>query len=239
MTGYYQIEKDYVKNLKRNMSNIAVVGSNGFVGRNLIERLTDHKVIEFNRGDELDFEFIHTVIHLACDPDSRNSNKKFPKSVDDNIVIFTQSLAEAVERNVKRFIYISSIEAPKENNIYSIGKMTCEKMLKVVAPEHGMEYVIIRPANLYGKYMDLSDTGRNVVANFLRCIRDHKPLPIQDNGRAYPFTPVSALIDRIIFSLEWNTNITIEVSSNTFISIPDLSELLEGITETWDWVKKQ
>lgn len=219
--------------------NIAVVGSHGFVGRNLMERLTDHKVFEFNRDEYLDFEYVHTVIHLACDPDSRNSNKKFPRSVDDNIGIFTKSLSEAVDRNVKRFIYISSVEAPKENNIYSIGKLTCEKILKVVAKEHGMEYVIIRPANLYGKYMDLSDTGRNVVANFLRCIRDGKELPIQDNGRLYPFTNVKFLIDIILQSLSGLNNETITVENSLLMSVPDLAELLEGITETWDWVKKQ
>jgi nucleoside-diphosphate-sugar epimerase len=218
--------------------NIAVVGSKGFVGRNLMERLMDHKVFEFNRGDYLDFEYVHTVIHLACDPDSRHSNEKFPKSVDDNIGIFTQSLAEAVERNVKRFIYISSTEAPKEDTIYAIGKMTCEKILKVVAEEHGMEYVIIRPANLYGKYMDMNDTGRNVVANFMRCIRDGKELPIQDNGRAYPFTHVNVLVDFILCSLTEFTNENYEVSSHLYIPITQLAELLEGITKTWDWVKK-
>lgn len=218
--------------------NIAVVGSHGFVGRNLMEQLTEHKVFEFNRDDYLDFEYVHTVIHLACDPDSRNSNKKFPRSVDDNIGIFTKSLSEAVDRNVKRFIYISSIEAPKENNIYSIGKMTCEKILKVVAQEHGMEYVIIRPANLYGKYMDMKDTGRNVVANFMRCIRDGKELPIQDNGRAYPFTHVDRLVTSIVSALNYS-NVSIEVSEDLYITIPQLARLLEGITDTWDWVKKQ
>lgn len=219
--------------------NIAVVGSHGFVGRNLMERLTDHKVFEFNRDDYLDFEYVHTVIHLACDPDSRHSNKKFPRSVEDNIGIFTKSLSEAVDRNVKRFIYISSTEAPKEDTIYAIGKLTCEKMLKIVAKEHGMEYVIIRPANLYGKYMDLSDIGRNVVANFMRCIRDGKELPIQDNGRAYPFTHVKALTDFIQRSLIEFTNETYEVSNDLSIPIPQLANLLEGITDTWDWVKKQ
>lgn len=219
--------------------NIAVVGSHGFVGRNLMERLTDHKVFEFNRDDYLDFEYVHTVIHLACDPDSRHSNEKFPRSVEDNIGIFTKSLAESVDRNVKRFIYISSTEAPKEDTIYSIGKLTCEKILKVVAKEHGMEYVIIRPANLYGKYMDLSDTGRNVVANFMRCIRDGKKLPIIDGTRAYPFTHVNVLIDNIQQALTDYTDETIEVRSKLYIPIYDLACLLEGITETWDWVKKQ
>lgn len=219
--------------------NLAVVGSNGFVGKNLLERLKDHRVFEFNRGDNLDFEYVHTVIHLACDPDSRHSNEKFPKSVDDNIGIFTQSLGEAVERNVKRFIYISSVEAPKEDNVYSIGKMTCEKILKVVAPKHGMEYVILRPANLYGKYMDLKNKNRGVVGNFLRCIRDDEKLPILDGTKEYNFTHVNVLTDNIQHALTEYTNETVEVGSTHYISIYDLACLLEGITETWDWVKEQ
>lgn len=218
--------------------NIAVIGSHGFIGKNVVEGLTKHKVFEFNRGDTLDFEFIHTVIHLACDADSRNSTRSFPDSVENNIGIFTDVLAEAVNKKVKRFIYISSIEAETGDNVYAIGKATCERLLKAVTTENKMDYVIIRPYNLYGKYMNMNDPRKNVVANFLKAIKEHKPCPIWDGTKAYPFTYVQVLIDNIEASLIENTNQTIEVGSTLQIPIYDLAMLLEGITTTWDWVKK-
>ena len=218
--------------------NVAVTGSRGFVGKNLMEGLKDYNVFEFNRDDELDFEFIHTVIHLACDADSRNSTRSFPFSVENNTGIFTDVLAEAVKQKVKRFIYVSSIEAETEHTIYAVCKATNEKILRLVAEEQGMEYVIIRPCNLYGKYMDLDDPRRNVVANFLKAIKENKKLPITNGDKAYPFTYVQVLIDNIVSSLTENTNMTIRVGSTLYISIYDLAMLLEGITTTWDWVKQ-
>jgi nucleoside-diphosphate-sugar epimerase len=220
--------------------NIAITGSHGFVGKNLVERLKDkHKVYEFNRGDELDLEFIHTVIHLACDADSRNSTRSFPDSVENNIGIFTDVLGQAVRQKVKRFIYISSIEAETVHNVYSLCKATNEKLLRMVAEENKMEYVILRPCNLYGKYMDLNDPRRNVVANFLKAIKEHKKLPIMDGTKSHPFTYVQVLIDNIELSLTENTNQTIRVGSTLYIPIYDLATLLEGITTTWDWMKNE
>lgn len=223
------------RDCERMAMRIGIVGSHGFIGRNLVERLKkNHTLFEFNRGDELDLYGIDTVIHLACDADSRNSNAHLPQSVEDNIGIFSMVLAEAIRRKVKRFIYISSIEVETEHNVYAICKSACEKILRV----SGIPYVIIRPCNLYGKYMDLNDPNRNVIANFLKAIKEKKRLPIMDGNKAYPFTYVQVLIDNLELSLTENTNQTIRVGSTLMIPIYDLAMLLEGITTTWDWVKK-
>jgi dTDP-D-glucose 4,6-dehydratase len=185
---------------------ILITGSKGFVGKNLMERLKpNYKIWEFNRGDLLNLENIGTVIHLACNADSRNSNRSIEKSVEDNTGIFAKVLEEATNRNVRRFIYVSSIEAETEHNVYAICKATNEKILKVVAKEYGIEYVIIRPCNLYGPYMDLSDTNRNVVANFMRSIKEGKPMNVIGN-KSYPFTYVKSLIDRGVVDSICGTN---------------------------------
>jgi nucleoside-diphosphate-sugar epimerase len=216
---------------------ILITGSKGFVGKNLIERLKpNHKIWEFNRGDDLNLTDIETVIHLACDADSRKSNRSVEKSVEDNTGIFSKVLEESTNRNVRRFIYVSSVEAETEHNVYAICKATNEKILKVVAKEYGIEYVIIRPCNLYGPYMDMSDTNRNVVANFMRSIKEGKPMNVMGN-KSYPFTYVKSLIDTIEESLTQYAGQTITVGSGLYISIPQLANLLQGITTTWDWVK--
>jgi nucleoside-diphosphate-sugar epimerase len=213
---------------------IACTGSRGFLGKNLLDRLKNVK--EFNRGDELLLDGVDTVIHLACDADSRNSNKNLPNSVHDNTGVFVDVLAEALHCGVKRFIYISSIEAEDEKNVYGICKRANEKILQV----SGIPYVIIRPCNLYGKYMDLHDEKRNVVANFMRSLKEHKPLNIiGDGSKSYPFTFVKPVVDTIIESLTQYTNQTLTVGSSLYISINQLANLLEGITTTWDWVKKE
>ena len=216
---------------------IAITGYKGFVGKNLMKQLPHAK--GFDKGDECSLEGFDTVIHLACDGDSRSSNCNVKNATENNIGVFTEVLSEAIFYGVKRFIYISSIEAETELNVYAINKRACEKILQIVAPLNGMEYVIIRPCNLYGPHMDMNNPNRNVVANFLKAIKEKKQLPITDGEKAYPFTYIQVLIDNIILSLTENTNQTIRVGSTLMIPIYDLAMLLEGITTTWEWVKKQ
>lgn len=223
------------------MKNIACTGSKGFVGTNLVERLLMHyQIHEFNRGSKLSFKDIDCVVHLACDADSRASNDHLLKAVEDNTGIFTRVLEEAIFKNVKRFIYISSVEAETEHNVYAICKATNERLLRVMANKYDFQYVIIRPCNLYGPHMNLEDTNRNVIANFLNCIHTGKEMKIVgDPTIEKPFTYISKLIDLIEESLYTNTDQTLTVGSNFYIPIQYLPDLLEGVTKTWDWVKDQ
>ena len=201
-----------------------------------MERFPDAK--EYNHNDILDLTSVDTVIHLACDADSRNSNKHVFKSVNDNTGIFSRVLDEAINKKVKRFIYVSSVEAETDANIYCVCKYANEKILKIAAKEYGFEYVILRPCNLYGPHMDLKDTGRNVVANFMRSLKEKTSMNILNN-QSYPFTYVGVLVDNIEASLTENTNETIRVGSTLYIPLFDLAALLEGMTKTWEWVKTQ
>lgn len=218
---------------------ILVTGSHGFVGKNLMEQLTDAR--EYNRNDVLDLSGIDVVIHLACDADSRNSNKHIFSSINDNTGVFSRVLDEAVKQKVRRFIYVSSVEAETEHNIYATCKSMNEKILKLASKEYGFEYVIIRPSNLYGPYMDLKNTNRNVIGNFMRSLKEKKQMDIYNGSedKEYKFTYIKTLVDYVILSLEYYTNETCIVQPKSSITINDLSTFLEGITTTWDWVKEQ
>lgn len=219
--------------------NICVTGSHGFVGKNLMERLESHTVSTFNRNDCLDLDNVEVVIHLIADANSRESNTHIIRSISDNIGCFARVLDESVKQKVRRIIYVSSIEAETEHNIYAIAKRTCEKMLQTISKETGIEYVIIRPCNLYGPYMDLSDKGRNVVANFLTSIKSKSVMNIQESGKKYPFTYVGVLINYILDSLTTYTNQTINVGTTMGITVTELATFLDGITNTWEWVKHE
>ena len=137
---------------------------------------------------------------------------------------------------MKRFIYVSSIEAEDEKNVYGICKRANEKILQV----SGIPYVIIRPCNLYGKYMNLKNPHRNVMANFMRALKKGEEMKVIGTGeKKYPFTFVESVVDTIVESLFLYTNQTVTVGSSLYISINELTHLLKGITTTWDWVKKQ
>lgn len=215
------------------MSNIFISGSSGFVGKNLVDRLNEnHNVFTFHPGFDLG-----AVIHLACDGDSRASNSHIVEHTENNLVLFIKTLDEAIKNGLKRFIYISSVEAEKELNVYAIEKRANEKILQVMAKEYGFEYVIIRPHTLFGEHMNLQDKNRNVIANFIKkTIAGEDVEIIGDVKATRQFTYIGQLIDVIEQSLTENTNQTITVNSGIETSIEDLDYMIKNLYKTIKWV---
>lgn len=203
-----------------------ITGVSGFIGTNLKERLGDKGTPDI-------------VIHLACDGDSRASNSNIVEHTENNLVLFIKVLDEAIKNKVKRFIYISSVEAEKELNVYAIEKRANEKILQVMAKEYGFEYVIIRPHTLFGEHMNLNDKNRNVIANFIKKTIAGEPVEIiGDTKTTRQFTYIGQLIDVIEQSLTENTNQTITVSSGIETSIEDLDYMIKNLYKTIKWVDK-
>ena len=216
--------------------NILVYGASGFVGTNLVNRLSE------NHGVSTHFcsPITDAVVHLACDGDSRGSNSNLVQHTKNNIVVLTEVLEDAIKCGVKRFIYISSAEAEKELNVYAIEKRTNEKILQVLAKEYGFEYVIIRPHTLFGEHMNLNDKNRNVIANFIKkTIKGEEVELIGDPKATRQFTYIGQLVDVIEKSLTENTNQTITVTSGIETSIEDLDYMIKNLYKTIKWVEKQ
>lgn len=221
---------------------IAITGVNGFVGKNLVEQLQGkYKIKGFTRKDKLNFTGVDVLFHLACRSEARQSNEHVYEYTDGNIGIFTKVLDQAIKDKVKRFIYVSSIQAETEENVYAINKRACEKILQLVAPLHNMEYIILRPANLYGKYMDMKNANRNVVANFLKAIKEKKELPLLgDITKQYNFLYIGDAMETFELCInDRDVGKIFTLISSPSISVVELATLLSSITITWDWVKEQ
>jgi len=172
------------------------------------------------------------VIHLAGFAHSRGPKAEVRKV---NVGL-TKTLAEEADRiGVKRFIFVSSIQAVTEKaadkesvNIntlalpegaYGRSKLETEKLLRKLSVESQMEVVIIRPPLVYGP---------GVKANFrnlLGLVAKDFPIPLaaMDRNRR-SFVAVSNLIDLILICLEHPAaaNQTFHVSDDDDISTAEL-----------------
>jgi nucleoside-diphosphate-sugar epimerase len=218
--------------------NILITGASGFVGTNLVNKLSEkHNVRCVDRDDTFTLSGRDIVIHLACDGDSRASNSHIKEHTKNNLLLFTEILEAAINAGVKRFIYISSIEAEKELNVYAIEKRANEKILQVIAKEYGFDYVIIRPHTLFGEHMNLNDKNRNVIANFIKkTITGEEVEIIGDVNATRQFTYIEDLVKVIENSLTENTNQTITVTSGIETSIKDLDYMIKNLYKTILWV---
>ena len=129
------------------MSNkkILLIGGKGFIGSHLNGRLLElgHDVKVIDRGDELDFEGIDVIFHLAGAINLRRGG--------DSGVERARNICDlAKEHGVKKIVFFSSggaIYANPESG-YAKANLEIEEIIK----ESGLDYIILRLSNVYGPH---------------------------------------------------------------------------------------
>ena len=104
-------------------------------------------------------------------------------------------ITQSIKHNVKRFVFTSSMavygkgQAPfAESSIpnpidsYGIAKYACEMDLAVAWEQHGLEYCIIRPHNVYGPGQNIWDPYRNVLGIWMYKSLTGEPITIYGSG---------------------------------------------------------
>ena len=142
--------------------------------------------------DEYKFDYIYHLAAYAAEGLSyfiRNFNYM------NNLVGSVNLINQAVNNNVKRFVFTSSIAVygagqtpmvetlvPAPEDPYGIAKFAVELDLKSAHKLFGLEYTIFRPHNVYGPRQHHGDTYRNVLGIFVNKIMNDEPMTIFGDG---------------------------------------------------------
>ena len=123
---------------------ILVTGSNGFIGKHVVEKLKDeHEVVPYDIGRTLVRGPFDGIIHLAAVSNVRDADKDPVAALHTNIILTAMML----DRKPKWFIYAGTSEKP--TNVYGLSKRAAEDYVKLKAEK----YVIFRLTNVHGKGM--------------------------------------------------------------------------------------
>ncbi|MCX8178482.1 MAG: NAD-dependent epimerase/dehydratase family protein [Candidatus Aenigmarchaeota archaeon] len=146
---------------------------------------------------------VDVIFHLAAYA-AEGQSVFSPIEINDiNITPMNNLLVAAVNNNVKRFVFTSSMAVygdqktpfdesmiPRPEDPYGISKYYCEMMLKTFAETFDFEFVVIRPHNVYGPRQNIADPFRNVLGIWINRIMNNKPPIIYGDGhqtRAFSF----------------------------------------------------
>jgi len=153
--------------------------------------LAVHRVEAWEGGDlARALEGAEALIHLAWSSVPRTAAQDPALDAATNVEGGLRLIEAAARAGVRRFVFISSggtvygrrSGAPiKEDslldpaNAYAAGKACLEEYLRIRALQHGMEHVILRPANLYGDPHGPTKQ-QGVVEHWSRCIAERRPI---------------------------------------------------------------
>ncbi len=195
----------------------------------------------FYKGDIQDLsdlkgmDDIDVVIHLAA-------QIQVPVSVQDPLFDMEQNISGTIKvvefakkANVKKVIFASSAavygdndQLPiKEESIlepmspYGISKMTAEKYVEVLCQLYGIDYVVLRYANVFGAKQTAKGEG-GVIKIFYDLLAEGKPPLIEGNGnQTRDFIYVEDIARAHLYALDTLSGIY-NLSTNTEITINEL-----------------
>lgn len=202
---------------------IGITGSNGFIGKHLLERLASDGefIVKTFSGDinnpehaEDFIQDVDTIVHLAGK--MRASDYEILKT---NTLGTFNLLQAARARNPRvKLISMSSFQVykqwdnpeaiseeviPDPVNVYGLSKRYAEDLCYRYSQDHNIKAVIMRLSNVYGP--GCRPDYNSVIATFIHRAYSNQPVRIHGDGssmRDYIF--ISDVIDSIVNSIKMN-----------------------------------
>lgn len=187
---------------------ILVTGSNGFIGRNLIEELKNRgysDIFEYDMDTEPELldEFCRQadfVFHLA----GVNRPKDKAEFMEGNFG-FTSLLLDSLKKhgNTCPLMISSSIQAELDNP-YGESKKAGEDLLFNYSKETGAEVLVYRFPNVFGKWS--RPNYNSAVATFCYNIARDKEIQVNDRSVLMNLVYIDDVLEELIQALQGNRN---------------------------------
>lgn len=113
----------------------------------------------------------------------------------NNLVATAGIINNCIRHDVSKLIFTSSMAVygdalpPFEESMprkpvdpYGVAKSACERDIEIASEQHGLDYVILRPHNVYGIKQNIWDRYRNVLGIWMNNYINNKPITIYGDG---------------------------------------------------------
>jgi len=172
----------------------------------------------------------------------------------NNLVATADIINWCIKYNVNRLVFTSTMAVYGNNtppmdetmipypiDSYGVAKYACEMDIRIAGEQHGLDWCIIRPHNVYGAKQNIWDKYRNVLGIWMYQYMNNLPMTIFGDGLQ---TRAFSYIDDVLSCL-WNAAILpnaskqiINVGGKNHYTIKQSCELLQKIIGGGDVVYK-
>jgi UDP-glucose 4-epimerase len=114
----------------------------------------------------------------------------------NNLVATSRIITQCIKHDVKRLVFTSTlavyghqdgnmfdeIQVPKPIDPYGVAKYGCEMDIQIAGEQHGLDWCIIRPHNVFGVKQNIWDKYRNVLGIWMYQHMIGEPMTIFGDG---------------------------------------------------------
>jgi len=162
------------------------------------------------------------VFHLAAYAAEGLSPFIRSYNYQNNLVATSRIVNNCINHDVKRLVFTSTLavyghgyggvfdegQLPSPIDPYGVAKYGCEMDIQIAGEQHGLDWCIIRPHNVYGRKQNIWDKYRNVLGIWMYQHMINEPMTIFGDGTQ---TRAFSCIDDIVEPL-WNAAVRPEAS---------------------------
>ncbi len=216
---------------------VFVTGSNGFIAKNLLERLSrmeDVEVSTFSRSDALEaleekIQKADFIFHLAGVNRPENTKEFYEGNRD-----LTEQIVSIATKSAKRIpiLMSSSIQVERDND-YGKSKLGGETVLETYAKESASSVYIYRLPNVFGKWS--RPNYNTVIATWCHNITRDLPIQINDDSVKLDLVYIDDVVEHFVRHLDENTKkgaVYTDVSPIYRKSLGDIYDLLITFKES-------
>lgn len=185
------------------------------------------------------------IYHLAAQTEVRVSLQKPVLDGQSNILGSINLLAAGAEAGVRKIIYASSAAVygnPRSLPInehhpvaplsfYGVSKYVPEMYLQLFSQLYGLEYTVLRYANVYGPRQNSQGEGGVIAIFSARIAAGLQPVIFGDGEQTRDFIYVDDVVAANLAALERGNQQTINISSKTRTSLNELLQVYRQILQ--------
>jgi UDP-glucose 4-epimerase len=189
---------DYIIENNPNVEIIGVDDLSGGYYENINDKVLFYQLNLVNDNIEAIFENhkFDYVYHFAAYAAEGLSPFIRTYNYQNNLVATSRIITQCIKHDVKRLVFTSTLavyghqdgnmfdenQVPKPIDPYGVAKYGCEMDIQIAGEQHGLDWCIIRPHNVYGVNQNIWDKYRNVLGIWMYQHTINEPMTIFGDG---------------------------------------------------------